>query len=116
MCAEKGSTNSASVVRPVRLLPVRFQPFLLAPTRRPLVGNTISEAIVMCMIEARRPTNHEVQAVAAKIWRDVQAGSSKIPWRDIVPGCARYRRMIAVACVALGDRQGTRSGRLGKPS
>jgi hypothetical protein len=55
------------------------------------------------MKEGRLPARHEVQAVAARIWSDIQTASPKVPWDDIVPGCGRHRRIVAAARAALGD-------------
>ncbi len=105
MLAEQGTTDPAATVRADWSLPIQFQPRLLPPARRSLVGNIFAEEIVVCMSDARRPTRREIQIVAAKIWADIQAGSARLAWRDIVPGCRRYQRMIAAARAALGDRQ-----------
>lgn len=86
-----------------RSRPVQAQPFLLAPPERKPIDSIFAEAIVRCMNEGRRPAGHEVQTVAARIWSDVQIASPKVPWDDIVPGCGRYRRMVAAARAALGD-------------
>jgi len=104
MHAEQGSIVAVATIRADPAVPLRFQPRLMPPARRSLVGNIFAEEIVACMIEARRPTSLEIQAVAARIWAEVQAGGPRIAWRDIVPGCRRYHRMIAAARAALGAR------------
>ena len=110
MHAVRQPTASATVLLAGGPLPVRTRPFLLAPVQRQPIDRIFAEAIVLCMNEGRRPARHEVQAVAARIWNDIQVGSPKIPWDDIVPGCGRHRRIVAAARAALGD---ARSG--GKP-
>ena len=84
-------------------LPGRARSFLLAPPRRRPIDRIFAEAIVQCMKEGRLPARHEVQAVAARIWSDIQTASPKVPWNDIVPGCGRHRRIVAAARAALGD-------------
>ncbi len=104
MHAEQGSIAAHPAVRAHRSVPIRFQPRLMPPARRSLVGNIFADEIVACMIEARRPTSLEIQRVAARIWSEVQAGRARIAWRDVMPGCRRYHRIIAAARAALGDR------------
>lgn len=105
MHAEQGSIAAAAPFRVHRPLPMVIQPRLMAPARRSLIGNIFADEIVACMVEARRPTAAEVQKVAARIWAEVQVGDPLISWRELVPGCGRYRRMIAAARAALGDRK-----------
>ena len=105
MHAEHGSIAAAATLRAHRSVPMVIQPRLMAPTRRSLVGNIFADEIIVCMIEARRPTGLEIQKVAARMWAESQAGGPSIAWRDVVPGCRRYHRMIAAARAALGDRK-----------
>ena len=86
-----------------RSRPVSARPFLLAPPERRPIDRIFAAAIVRCMKEGRRPAGHEVQAVAARIWSDIQTASPKIPWDDIVPGCDAHRRIVAAARAARGD-------------
>lgn len=89
------------------------QSYALGPAKRSFAGN-LADEIVLCLVEGRHPAGHEVDAVAARIWRDIQTGGPKIPWRDIVPGCRRHQRIIAAARAALGDRQGSSACRQGR--
>ena len=104
------STDSATALPADRPRPVRARRFLRAPARRRPIDRIFAEAIVICMNEGRLPAGHEVQAVAARIWSEIQIGPRKVPWDDILPGSARHRRMVAAARAALGD-----SERGGKP-
>ena len=99
------STAPATVLLTDGSLPVRTQPFRPSPARPRPVERIFAEAIVLCMKEARRPASLEVQAVAARIWNDMQAGPRKTSWDEILPGCGRHRQILAAARVALG--QGT---------
>ena len=108
MHAASASTTTSLVDRTI---PHKTRPLLLAPAKRKQIDRIFAEEIVLCMNKGRLPTSHEVQAVAARIWDDIQIGSPKIPWCEIVPGCHRYRQIVAAARAALGD---TRSD--GKPA
>jgi hypothetical protein len=110
MHAEHGSIMPPATHRVHRSLPAVIQRPPMATGRRSLIGNIFADEIVACMAEARRPTPAEVQRVAARIWSEVQAGEPWIAWRKLVPGCGRYRRMIAAARAALGDRNDGRRG------
>ena len=100
------SPASATLLLPDRSLAARARPFLLAPARHEPIDRIFARPIVLCLNEGRRPAGDEVQAVAARIWSDIQVGSPKIPWDDIDPGCNRHRRIVAAARAALGEQRG----------
>ena len=103
MHARPGSNVATAAARtawPVDpFIPARLRP----PTGRSRFGHIFAEAIVACMVEARRPDRQEIQAVAARIWAEVQTGRPRIGWCDLVPGCRPHRLMIAAARAALGE-------------
>ena len=101
MQAEAGSAIDTMVPRVDRSKPAFPQFRLLFSARRSRLAHIFPEEIVACMIEARRPASHEVEAVAAKIWDDIQIGLSGIPWRDVVRDSRRHRQMLAAARIAL---------------
>lgn len=103
MHAASPNAPSASALLVAHSRPVPARPFLLAPPERRPIDRMFAEAIICCMKEGRLPARQEVQAVAARIWSDIQTASPKIPWDDIVPGCRRHRRLVAAARAALGD-------------
>jgi hypothetical protein len=105
MTTDPGSTASVIADRAGRPLLIPSRRHAPGPTTRSSVGN-LADEIVQCLTEGRHPAAYEVQAVAAKIWDDFQAGSPKIPWDDILPGCKRHKRMIAAARAALGEASG----------
>ena len=106
MHVARPTTASASTLLADRSRPDRALPFLLAPARRQPIDRIFAPAIVRCMNEGRRPSGHEIEAVAATIWSDIQCSPRKIPWGDIMPGCGRHRRIVAAARAALGDACG----------
>ncbi len=91
---------------PKILLLHRPEPRLRLPrppgARNRLKPLTIPEPIIACMVEARRPTQQEIFAVAAKIWRDWK-GKAAPAWEEVSPGSQVHRRMMAAARFALGD-------------
>src|SRR3954464_11334363 len=99
------STAAATTLLADRSPTAPARSFLLTlPIRRP-IDAIFASAIVSCLNEGRRATGDEVQAVAARIWSDIQVGPGQIPWNEIVPGCGRHRRLVAAARVALGDER-----------
>jgi hypothetical protein len=66
------------------------------------MGTKIADEIISCMRDARHPSAGEVQAVAARIWADIQIGGPSMRWSDLTPGCRQHRQMIAAARAALG--------------
>ena len=73
-----------------------------AGPRNRLKPSIIPEPIIACMVEARRPTQQEIVAVAAKIWRDWN-GKAAPAWEDVSPGSQAHRMMMAAARFALGN-------------
>jgi hypothetical protein len=86
--------------------PVPQPPVVPGAMRRRPGGGIFPDAIISCIAEGRPPGGHEVLAVAARIWSDLQIGSANIPWEGIIPGCSRHRRMVAAALVALRGATG----------
>jgi hypothetical protein len=87
------------------LPPTAPSPFLgPTPLKRSRLGPIFPEAVVRCINEARPPVRDEIEAVAAKIWSDVQAGGGTVRWRQLIPGSIRHRRMIAAARAALSGQ------------
>ena len=74
------------------------------PLKRSRLGPIFPEAVVRCINEARPPVRDEIEAVAAKIWSDVQDGGGTVRWRQLIPGSIRHRRMIAAARAALSGQ------------
>jgi hypothetical protein len=74
----------------------------LATAHLQWIDRIFAPAIVRCMNEGRRPSNDEIDAVAARIWSDIQPGPRRIPWNHVMPGCGLHRRLVAVARAALG--------------
>jgi hypothetical protein len=101
MHAAPRTTAPATGLVADRSLPVPPQPAVPGETRRRPGGAIFADAIISCIAEGRQPAGHEVRAVAARIWSDLQIGSANIPWEGIVPGCSRHRRIVAVALAAL---------------
>lgn len=64
-------------------------------------SRSLYEGMTACMIESRRPRRREVEAVAAKIWREAYGSALHLAWENVEVGSACYRRMIAAATVAL---------------
>ncbi len=63
----------------------------------------IPKAVVACIVNARLPTDDEIEAVADRIWRDVRGGNdSAFP----ASGTPDRRQMLALARAALGMRAG----------
>ncbi len=83
--------------------PSRAQPFLLAPVRGRPIDRIFPSAIVRCMSQGRLPFSHEVEAVAARIWSDIQRRPQRILWDEVTPGCDQHRRILAAARAARGD-------------
>jgi hypothetical protein len=69
--------------------------------RRSRIGNIFAEEIISCLVEPRPPERREIEAVAARIWAEIQTGGPKVGWCDLGPDCRWRRRMIAAARVAL---------------
>jgi hypothetical protein len=59
------------------------------------------EGIAACMAEARHPCRREIEAVAAKIWREAYAPSLQIRWEHVERGSQFHRRLLAAARIAL---------------
>lgn len=79
-----------------------FQRSLPPPLRRRRSRcNSFAEPIIACMVEERRPSQREIAAVAALIWRDCRRSDGPL-WHDIEPGSRLYKSMIAAARAALG--------------
>jgi len=60
-------------------------------------------AVLACMSENRLPRPFEIEAVAAKIWREAFSQRSEIKsWHEVPRGSPAYRKTIAAAFTALG--------------
>lgn len=103
MHAAVPATPSAPTRLSDRSIPVRVRPFILTPAHRQPIDRIFAQAIVLCMSEGRRPSGHEIGALAARIWSDIQPGPRKVPWDDVMPGSRQHRRIVAAARAALGD-------------
>ena len=61
----------------------------------PAARGTVAQPIVDCLAQARRPSDAEIEHVAARIWTDVRGrGSRKADWHNW--------QMIAFSRAALG--------------
>jgi len=81
--------------------PIRMRR-LPAPRRAYSKSASFPEAVVACMIEARRPTQREIAVVAARIWKEC-TGKAAASWNNVAPQSAMYRMMVAAARLSLGD-------------
>lgn len=77
------------------------KPLLSPPRRGRSRSNSFPEAVVACMVEGRCPSQREIAAVAARIWRDCRRSDGP-SWQDIEPGSRLYKSMIRAARAALG--------------
>jgi len=66
------------------------------------MNRPLPRALIACMSEGREPRPHEVQAVAAQIWREAFCQDSLMNWASVPQGSSDYRKTIAVASAALG--------------
>lgn len=76
-------------------------PRLPAPQPAFSKSSSFPEAVVACMVEARRPTQREIGVVAARIWQE-WTGKAAASWNDVAPQSAMYRMMVAAARLSLG--------------
>jgi hypothetical protein len=83
-------------------------PRLPAPRRAFSKSPNFPEAVVACMVEARPPTQREIAAVAARIWKE-WTGKAAASWNNVAPESAMFRKMIAAARLSLGELSNNQS-------
>lgn len=111
MHAHSESLAAPATVRAVWPVTQRHSALPMLPPRRSRIGNIFAEEIISCLVEPHPPTRREIEAVAARIWSEIQAGGRKVRWCDLEPDCRQRSRMIAAARAALcgSDSRGDRS-------
>lgn len=77
------------------------KPLLSPPRCAQSRSNNFPEAVIACLVEDRCPSQREIAAVAARIWRDCRPSDGPL-WQDIEPGSRLSKSMIAAARAALG--------------
>jgi len=62
----------------------------------------IPHALVACMSEGREPRAHELEALAARVWREAFCYASPTSWASVGRGSSDHRKAIALASAAFG--------------
>lgn len=95
-------TNNAAGYPNGSIWPARFQrPTTKLLPRQRYPNTSVPEAVVLCLVEARKPTQQEIEAVAHRIWIEIR-GPSRQEHGGLSPGSSSYRGVIALARAALG--------------
>lgn len=67
----------------------------------PNSGQVFHRLLVRCLAEQHRPTDEEIDWVAAKIWHDSYGSMTGQRWVDVAPYSDTHRQMTGAARMAL---------------
>lgn len=73
----------------------------------PDISQIFHPALIDCMTGGRTPEQHEIEAMAERIWSDLNGVSAPVAWCDLLEDSSDRRRAIAAAQMAFGMHAGS---------